>query len=117
MAAHWHGTGVALAARLGAWGRSRRLSSQFQCMHPLFRTLHAPPCHTANRTCSGPMLLVTTHVHARTDMTLFNVIFSALTPFVIGVFDRDVDKQAGKDNPKLYLQGGLRGGWGRGDVQ
>ncbi|KAG2495688.1 hypothetical protein HYH03_006288 [Edaphochlamys debaryana] len=38
-------------------------------------------------------------------MTLFNVVFTALTPVVIGIFDRDVDKQMGLKYPGLYMQG------------
>ena len=38
-------------------------------------------------------------------MTLFNVVFTALTPIVIGIFDRDVDKEMGLKYPGLYLQG------------
>jgi hypothetical protein len=41
-------------------------------------------------------------------MTLFNVIFTSLTPFVIGVFDRDVDKAACMRFPQLYKQGDRR---------
>ena len=38
-------------------------------------------------------------------MTLFNVVFTALTPVVIGIFDCDVDKQMGLKYPGLYMQG------------
>eukprot|EP00195_Chlamydomonas_chlamydogama_P002386 CAMPEP_0202922204 /NCGR_PEP_ID=MMETSP1392-20130828/77797_1 /ASSEMBLY_ACC=CAM_ASM_000868 /TAXON_ID=225041 /ORGANISM="Chlamydomonas chlamydogama, Strain SAG 11-48b" /LENGTH=1321 /DNA_ID=CAMNT_0049615821 /DNA_START=167 /DNA_END=4132 /DNA_ORIENTATION=- len=38
-------------------------------------------------------------------MTLFNVIFTALTPIVIGIFDRDVDRELGLKYPALYRQG------------
>ncbi|KAG2453313.1 hypothetical protein HYH02_001537 [Chlamydomonas schloesseri] len=38
-------------------------------------------------------------------MTLFNVVFTALTPVVIGIFDRDVDKQMALKYPGLYMQG------------
>jgi hypothetical protein len=38
-------------------------------------------------------------------MTLFNVVFTVLTPFVIGVFDRDVDKSMALRFPWLYKQG------------
>ena len=39
-------------------------------------------------------------------MTLFNVIFTALTPIIIGIFDRDLDREAGYKYPQLYKQGG-----------
>ncbi|PNH05393.1 Phospholipid-transporting ATPase 3 [Tetrabaena socialis] len=38
-------------------------------------------------------------------MTLFNVVFTALTPIVIGIFDRDVDKEMALKYPGLYIQG------------
>jgi phospholipid-transporting ATPase len=38
-------------------------------------------------------------------MTLYNVVFTALTPIVIGMFDRDVDKEMGLKYPGLYRQG------------
>jgi phospholipid-transporting ATPase len=38
-------------------------------------------------------------------MTLFNVIFTALTPLAIGIFDRDVDRDMGLRFPSLYKQG------------
>ncbi|GLI58430.1 hypothetical protein VaNZ11_000135 [Volvox africanus] len=38
-------------------------------------------------------------------MTLFNVVFTALTPVVIGIFDRDVDKAMALKYPGLYMQG------------
>ena len=38
-------------------------------------------------------------------MTLFNVFFTALTPIVIGVFDRDVDRHVASKYPALYKQG------------
>ena len=38
-------------------------------------------------------------------MTLFNVVFTALTPIIIGIFDRDVDKEMGLKYPGLYRQG------------
>ena len=38
-------------------------------------------------------------------MTLYNVIFTALTPIVIGIFDRDLDRNAGLKYPQLYKQG------------
>lgn len=41
-------------------------------------------------------------------MTLFNVIFTALTPIIIGIFDRDVDREMGLRFPQLYRQGGRR---------
>ena len=41
-------------------------------------------------------------------MTLFNVVFTALTPIVIGIFDRDVDRDKGLQYPALYKQGESR---------
>ena len=38
-------------------------------------------------------------------MTLFNVIFTALTPIIIGMFDKDVDRDKGLQYPALYKQG------------
>lgn len=38
-------------------------------------------------------------------MTLYNVVFTALTPIVIGMFDRDLDKEMGLKYPGLYCQG------------
>ncbi|GFH12108.1 phospholipid-transporting ATPase [Haematococcus lacustris] len=38
-------------------------------------------------------------------MTLFNVIFTALTPIVIGMFDRDLDRNIALRYPQLYKQG------------
>lgn len=39
-------------------------------------------------------------------MTLYNVIFTALSPIVIGIFDRDVDKEVALKYPGLYKQSG-----------
>jgi hypothetical protein len=41
-------------------------------------------------------------------MTLYNVVFTALTPVAIGIFDRDVDKAMALRFPGLYMQGGSR---------
>ncbi len=38
-------------------------------------------------------------------MTLYNVVFTSLTPGVIGIFDRDVDREMGLRFPTLYKQG------------
>lgn len=38
-------------------------------------------------------------------MTLFNVVFTSLTPFAIGAFDRDLDREFGLRYPSLYKQG------------
>lgn len=38
-------------------------------------------------------------------MTLFNVVFTSLLPIVIGMFDRDVDREMGLRYPALYKQG------------
>ena len=43
-------------------------------------------------------------------MTLFNVVFTALAPLVVGWFDRDLDKGYGLRYPLLYRDGGR--GWG-----
>jgi phospholipid-transporting ATPase len=40
-------------------------------------------------------------------MTLFNVVFTAAAPLVIGWFDRDLDKNAGLRFPFLYKEGEL----------
>lgn len=41
-------------------------------------------------------------------MTLFNVIFTAAAPLVVGWFDRDLDKDYGLRFPFLYREGGHR---------
>lgn len=38
-------------------------------------------------------------------MTLFNVVFSAAAPLVVGWFDRDLDKEVGLRFPFLYREG------------
>lgn len=38
-------------------------------------------------------------------MTLFNVVFTAAAPLVVGWFDRDLDKNAGLKYPFLYKEG------------
>lgn len=38
-------------------------------------------------------------------MTLFNVVFTALAPLVVGWFDRDLDKNMGLKYPFLYKEG------------
>lgn len=38
-------------------------------------------------------------------MTLFNVVFTAAAPLVVGWFDRDLDKNAGLKYPILYKEG------------
>lgn len=38
-------------------------------------------------------------------ISLYNVIFTMLTPFVIGIFDADLDKSYGLRYPGLYRQG------------
>ncbi len=49
-------------------------------------------------------------------MTLFNVIFTAAAPLVVGWFDRDLDKNAGLRFPSLYQEGACAEdsseGWG-----
>ena len=45
-------------------------------------------------------------------MTLFNVVFTASAPLVVGWFDRDLDKGYGLRYPLLYRDGGR--GWGEG---
>lgn len=58
---------------------------------------------------SNPCPPTTHHVHARRYndfyMTLFNVVFTSLTPLAIGMFDRDVDRDMGLKYPQLYRQG------------
>jgi len=53
-------------------------------------------------------------------MTLFNVVFTATAPLVVGWFDRDLDKRYGERFPLLYRDGagvqlcagvGWVGGW------
>jgi phospholipid-transporting ATPase len=39
-------------------------------------------------------------------MTLFNVVFTAAAPLVVGWFDKDVDKKYGIKYPQLYREGG-----------
>jgi magnesium-transporting ATPase (P-type) len=41
-------------------------------------------------------------------MTLFNVVFTAMAPLVVGWFDRDLDKVYGERFPLLYREGALR---------
>jgi len=41
-------------------------------------------------------------------MTLFNVVFTAAAPLVVGWFDRDLDKNMGLKYPFLYKEGGCR---------
>lgn len=43
-------------------------------------------------------------------MTLFNVVFTAAAPLVVGWFDRDLDKNAGLKYPFLYKEGEQVGG-------
>lgn len=38
-------------------------------------------------------------------ISLYNVVFTSITPFMLGMFDRDVDKQYGIKYPGLYKQG------------
>ena len=38
-------------------------------------------------------------------MTLFNVVFTAAAPLVVGWFDRDLDKEYGIKYPQLYKEG------------
>jgi phospholipid-transporting ATPase len=38
-------------------------------------------------------------------MTLFNVVFTAAAPLVVGWFDRDLDKNMGLKYPFLYKEG------------
>eukprot|EP00798_Chlamydomonas_sp_ICE-L_P016456 gene16456-22676_t len=45
------------------------------------------------------------YMYSDVYMTLFNVIFTSLTPIIIGMFDKDVDKSAGIQYPQLYGQG------------
>lgn len=45
------------------------------------------------------------YIYSDVYMTLYNVVFTALTPIVIGMFDRDVDKAMGIKYPGLYRQG------------
>ena len=45
------------------------------------------------------------YMYSDVYMTLFNVIFTALTPIIIGIFDRDVDREKGLQYPALYKQG------------
>jgi phospholipid-transporting ATPase len=42
-------------------------------------------------------------------MTLFNVVFTAAAPLVVGWFDRDLDKDLGLRFPFLYHEGEQRG--------
>ena len=48
------------------------------------------------------------YIYSDVYMTLFNVVFTALTPIVIGIFDRDVDREKGLQYPALYKQGERR---------
>jgi hypothetical protein len=41
-------------------------------------------------------------------MTLYNVIFTALSPIVVGIFDRDVSREQALRFPGLYMQSGSR---------
>lgn len=41
-------------------------------------------------------------------MTMFNVVFTALAPLVVGWFDRDLDKRYGERFPLLYREGCCR---------
>jgi magnesium-transporting ATPase (P-type) len=45
------------------------------------------------------------YIYSDVYMTLFNVIFTALTPIVIGIFDRDVDREMAYKYPAMYKQG------------
>jgi hypothetical protein len=47
-------------------------------------------------------------------MTLFNVVFTATTPLVVGWFDRDLDKTYGERFPLLYRDGARAGRRARG---
>jgi len=42
-------------------------------------------------------------------MTMFNVVFTATAPLVVGWFDRDLDRGYGEKFPLLYREG--TGGW------
>ncbi|MEW5317788.1 MAG: hypothetical protein WDW38_009057 [Sanguina aurantia] len=44
-------------------------------------------------------------MYGDTDMLLFNVVFTSLTPLVIGILDRDVDRAVAMSNPGLYRAG------------
>ncbi|KAG1671350.1 hypothetical protein FOA52_002960 [Chlamydomonas sp. UWO 241] len=44
------------------------------------------------------------YMYSDVYMTLFNVVFTALTPIVIGIFDRDVDRAKAYKYPKMYRQ-------------
>jgi magnesium-transporting ATPase (P-type) len=44
-------------------------------------------------------------------MTLFNVVFTAAAPLVVGWFDRDLDKNAGLQYPFLYKEGACVARW------
>mmetsp|Transcript_27781 Transcript_27781/g.60882 ORF Transcript_27781/g.60882 Transcript_27781/m.60882 type:complete len:264 (-) Transcript_27781:250-1041(-) len=46
-----------------------------------------------------------TFMYDDTYMTLYNVVFTAAAPVVIGMFDRDVDKSMSLQYPALYKQG------------
>jgi magnesium-transporting ATPase (P-type) len=45
------------------------------------------------------------YMYSDVYMTLFNVVFTALTPIVIGLFDKDVDKGMCLKYPALYKEG------------
>ena len=45
------------------------------------------------------------YIYSDVYMTLFNVLFTSLTPIIIGVFDKDVDREMGMKYPALYKQG------------
>ena len=56
---------------------------------------------------------VATPRHADFYMTLFNVVFTATAPLVVGWFDRDLDKAYGTRFPLLYREGKREHGGGR----
>lgn len=41
-------------------------------------------------------------------MTLFNILFTSLTPLAIGIFDRDVTREQCIKYPGMYKQGAWR---------
>ena len=45
------------------------------------------------------------YLYSDVYMLLYNSLFVFLTPLVIGIFDRDVDKEMGLKYPGLYRQG------------
>ena len=51
------------------------------------------------------------YMYSDVYMTLFNVVFTALTPIIIGIFDRDVDRDMAMHYPAMYKQGGCEKVW------